>query len=136
MGGVSQIAMRRVEKTVFISYRRVDEPWALAIYKTLKQRGFDVFIDFLGIGSGSFAKEIVENIAARAHFLILLTPNALNRVNQPDDWMRREIECAIDQKRNIVPVMLGGFSFENREVQTCLIGKLALLKDYNCHDCP
>ena len=123
--------MSRVEKTVFISYRRDDEAWALAIYNTLTQHGFDVFIDYLGIGSGSFEREILENIGARAHFLVLLTTSALDRVDEPNDWMRREIECAIDLHRNVIPVMLGKFSFDAPEVRSRLTGKLALLTQYN-----
>ena len=41
--------MARVEKTVFISYRRSDFPWALAIYQHLTHNGFDVFFDYKGI---------------------------------------------------------------------------------------
>ena len=29
--------MARIEKTVFISYRRADEPWALAVFENLTQ---------------------------------------------------------------------------------------------------
>jgi hypothetical protein len=28
----------------------------------------------------------------------------LDRLNEPGDWLRREIEIAIDEKRNIVPL--------------------------------
>jgi hypothetical protein len=35
--------MGRIEKTVFISYRRADEPWGLAIFQHLTQHGYDVF---------------------------------------------------------------------------------------------
>ena len=72
--------MGRIEKTVFISYRRHDEPWALAVFADLTQHGYDVFIDYDGIGSGSFETAILENIKARAHFLVLLTPTALGSV--------------------------------------------------------
>ena len=71
--------MARIEKTVFISYRRADEPWALAVFENLTQHGYDVFIDFDRIASGNFATVILENIRARAHFLVLLTPTALER---------------------------------------------------------
>ncbi len=46
--------MGRVEKTVFISYRRSNAPWALAIFQNLTQHGYDVFFDYLGIASGDF----------------------------------------------------------------------------------
>ena len=47
--------MGRIEKTVFVSYRRTDELWGLAIFQDLTQHGYDVFIDYDGIASGNFA---------------------------------------------------------------------------------
>ena len=44
--------MGRVEKTVFISYRRRNVAWALAVYQHLTQHGYDVFFDYTGIPSG------------------------------------------------------------------------------------
>jgi len=35
--------MGRIEKTVFISYRRSNVPWALAIYQNLTMHGYDLF---------------------------------------------------------------------------------------------
>jgi hypothetical protein len=101
--------MARIEKTVFISYRRTDEPWALAVFGDLTQHGYDVFVDYDGLASGNFETAILENIKARAHFLVLLTPTALERCGDPKDWMRREIEAALDSQRNIVPLMLESF---------------------------
>src|ERR1700722_18463957 len=103
--------MKRVEKTVFLSYRRTNVPWALAIFQNLTQHGYDVFFDYSGIASGDFERVILENIKSRAHFLVLLTPSALERCGDPGDWLRREIETALDSKRNIVPVFLEDFSF-------------------------
>jgi tetratricopeptide (TPR) repeat protein len=123
--------MARIEKTVFISYRRADEPWGLAIFQDLTQHGYDVFIDYDGIASGNFEAVILENIRARAHFLVLLTPTALERCGDPKDWMRREIEAALDSQRNIVPVMLAGFDFGTPATASQLTGKLAALKEYN-----
>jgi hypothetical protein len=71
--------MGRIEKTVFISYRRTNVPWALAIYQDLTSHGYDVFFDYAGIASGDFERVILENISGRAHFLVLLTPSALER---------------------------------------------------------
>jgi hypothetical protein len=69
--------MERIEKTVFISYRRTNIPWALAIFQNLHQQGYDVFVDYSGIASGNFEGVILDNITSRAHFLTLLTPSAL-----------------------------------------------------------
>ena len=123
--------MKRIEKTVFISYRRTNAPWALAIFQSLTQHGYDVFFDYNGIPSGDFERVSLENITARAHFLVLLTPSALERCGEPADWLRREIETALDSKRNIVPLMLEGFDFGTPLIANQLTGKLAVLKHYN-----
>jgi tetratricopeptide (TPR) repeat protein len=123
--------MARVEKTVFISYRRTNAPWALAIFQDLTQHGYDVFFDYQGIASGDFESVILGNIGARAHFLVVLAPSALERCGEPGDWLRREIEEAIEYRRNIVPLMLEGFDFGSPVIASQLTGKLAELKRYN-----
>ena len=125
-------SMNRVEKTVFISYRRATGSiWALAIAQNLTQHGYDVFFDFQGISSGDFEQVILQNIRARAHFLVLLTPSALERVDDPNDWLRREIIAAMEERRNIVPIMLEGFDFATPAIGNRLVGPLAKLKAYN-----
>ena len=128
--------MGRIEKTVFISYRRTDDPWALDIFQNLTHHGYDVFYDYTGIASGDFESAILENIRARAHFLVLLTPSALERCSDPDDWLRREIEAALDSRRNIVPLTLDGFDFGTPAIASGLTGKLVVLKKYNALNIP
>jgi tetratricopeptide (TPR) repeat protein len=123
--------MERIEKTVFLSYRRTNIPWALAIFQNLTHNGYDVFFDYLGIASGDFERIILANITSRAHFLVLLTPSALERCDDPVDWLRREIETALANQRNIVPLMLEGFDFGTPKIASQLTGKLAALKHYN-----
>ncbi|HEY1849624.1 MAG TPA: toll/interleukin-1 receptor domain-containing protein [Candidatus Binataceae bacterium] len=123
--------MERIEKTVFLSYRRTNIPWALAIFQNLEQHGYDVFFDYDGIASGDFESVILGNITARAHFLVLLTPSALERCDEPADWLRREIETALANQRNIVPLMLEGFDFGTPRIASQLTDKLAALKHYN-----
>jgi len=123
--------MERIEKTVFLSYRRTNVSWALLISRDLTQHGYDVFFDYTGIGSGDFERVIVENITARAHFLVLLTPTALERCDDPADLLRREIETALANQRNIVPLMLEGFDFGTPKIAGQLTGTLAALKRYN-----
>jgi tetratricopeptide (TPR) repeat protein len=123
--------MERIERTVFLSYRRTNIPWALAIFQNLTQHGYDVFFDYNGIASGDFERVILGNITARAHFLVLLTPSALERCDDPADWLRREIEAALANQRNIVPLMLEGFDFGTPRIASQLTGTLAALKRYN-----
>jgi len=123
--------MERIEKAVFLSYRRTNIPWALAIFQNLTQHGYDVFFDYNGIAGGDFERIILGNITARAHFLVLLTPSALERCDDPADWLRREIESALANQRNIVPLMLEGFDFGTPKIGGQLTGRLAALKHYN-----
>ena len=123
--------MTRIEKTIFISYRRTNAFIALAIAKDLTQHGFDVFIDYQGIGPENFEQIILENIRARAHFLVILTPSALERCDTRGDWLRREMEEALETKRNVVPLLLEGFDFGAPTIAQKLTGKLSLVPRYN-----
>ena len=123
--------MERVEKTIFLSYRRTNAFGALAVFQNLNHHGYDVFFDFNGLASGDFDRVITENIKARAHFLVLLTPSALERCHDPGDWLRREIETALANRRNIIPLLLEGFDFSAPAIAGQLTGSLAPLKHYN-----
>jgi tetratricopeptide (TPR) repeat protein len=121
----------RIEKTVFISYRRANSFMARAVYQSLTSKGYDVFFDYEGTNSGDFEQIILGNLRARAHFLVILTPSALERCSEPGDWLRREIETAIDEKRNIVPLFFEGFSFASPSISKYLTGQMAKLQSYN-----
>lgn len=121
----------RIEKTVFISYRRKNLPWALFVYQNLTMHGYDVFFDYQSIDSGNFESVILDNIRARAHFIVILTPSALDNCHKQGDWLRREIETAIEAKRNIIPIMVENFDFSSQGTKNALTGKLALLSTYN-----
>jgi hypothetical protein len=93
-------------KTVFISYRRdaVGKLFARMIKEALTQRGYDAFLDVDSIDAGKWAAQILTQVPNRAHFLLLLTPGALDRCAQEYDWVRKEFLSAVTSGRNIVPV--------------------------------
>ncbi|MFW5691322.1 MAG: TIR domain-containing protein [Chloroflexota bacterium] len=126
--------MSRVEKTVFISYRRTNIYHARAIHNWLTSNGCDAFLDYENIDNGAFERIILREIDARAHFLLVLTPSALERCANPDDWLRREIERAMDLKRNIVPLLMDNFTFS--DAADYLTGKLRTLPEYNGIEVP
>ncbi len=102
---------------VFISYRRsTSKHLARSIFMALQQRGHDVFLDVNGIDSGAFDRIIINQIAARPHFLLLLSSGALERCVNAGDWLRREIEEAFRLQRNIIPIFDEGFNL-NTEIQ-------------------
>ncbi|NJO83565.1 MAG: TIR domain-containing protein [Blastochloris sp.] len=120
----------QIHKTVFISYRRTNSFTARAVFQNLTTHGYDVFLDTETLDSGAFDQSILRQIAARAHFVLVLTPSALERCVNEGDWLRREIEEAMRLKRNIVPLMFEDFDF--RAADKYLVGEwLPLLKSYN-----
>jgi len=131
-----EVMTARIEKTVFISYRRTNFWTALAVFQNLYANGYDVFFDYKSIPSGDFEQVITENVKSRAHFIVILSPSALERCNEPGDWLRREIETAIENKRNIIPLMMEGFKFGSSTTVKALTGKLAELKKYNAMGIP
>jgi TIR domain len=122
--------MSGTDKSVFISYRRkLGAGWARAIFADLRARGYDVFMDVESIDSGTFETVILNQIEARAHFLLILTPGTLDRCREPNDWLTREIDHAIKLQRNIVPLTFEKFSFS--EQAKSLPSLLAGLPKYN-----
>lgn len=122
-------------KTVFISYRRsVSAFIARAVFMDLRQHGYDVFMDVESIDAGAFERIILNQIAARAHFVVILSPGSLERCIEPGDWLRREIEAAIELQRNIVPVLANGFTFVGKDAY--LTGDLRQLAGYNALNMP
>lgn len=133
--------MTSENKTVFISYRRnVSAFIARAIFQDLRYNGYDVFMDVMSIDSGAFDTAILNQIAARAHFIVILTPGAVERCikedgsENQDDWFRREIEHALQLQRNVIPLLVNNFSFQNSELY--LTGKLATLARFNAVNIP
>ncbi len=119
------------QKTVFISYRRTNFYTALAVYQDLTAHGYDCFFDYESIESGSWEAVIFENIRYRAHFVVILSPSALERLGEKNSVMRREVELAIDEKRNIIPLMMESFDFGSPSTKEALTGKLETLSSYN-----
>lgn len=123
------------EKTVFISYRRDSSRYvARIVFQDLREHDYDVFRDIERIDSGKFSQIILNEIAARTHFILILSHGTLERCAQPDDWVRREIEEAIKLDRNIVPMFFDGFTFQ--DATPFLTGSLAKLADYNALTIP
>lgn len=122
--------MPQEHNTVFISYRRsVASFIARAVFQDLRDNGYDVFMDVESIDNGQFDTIILNQIEARAHFVLVLTPGTVERCVEQNDWLRREIEFAMDKQRNIVPLLVSGFSFAGTDKY--LTGKLSGLSRFN-----
>lgn len=97
---------------IFISYRR-DGGYAMArlLYECFHNVGLSVFLDLEELRSGQFNTKLYEAIDGCENFILVLPPNSLDRCEDENDWLRLEIEHAIKLNKNIIPVMMIGFSF-------------------------
>ncbi len=97
---------------IFISYRRDGgDVTAKLICESLKNSGYTVFYDYDAIKGGRFDSRIYDAIDQCDDFISVLTPNALTRCKNEDDWVRNEIRYALEKGKNIIPVMVKDFEF-------------------------
>ena len=111
---------------IFISYRRDGgDSFAMILKNELKDRGLRVFHDIESLRSGNFNKQLYKEIEESRKVVLVLPPNALDRcINDPNDWVRLEIEHAIRCGKDIIPIMMRGFVFpENLPAPLDLIAK-------------
>ena len=101
-----------MSEQIFISYRREGgDIYAKAICDALKVRGFTVFYDFDSLQGGFFDERIIRAIEECTDFVLILPQGALDRCHNEDDWVHLEIKHALKCGKNIIPVMLPGFTF-------------------------
>lgn len=96
---------------IFISYRRTAYDTANLIAEKLRHAGYNVFFDVDTLTAGKFNEQLLEVIGNCKDFIVVLPENALDRCQQADDWIRREVVCALEHHKNIIPVMLDGFTW-------------------------
>ena len=97
---------------IFISYRRDGGEYTAKILRDkLEDLGYTVFFDVESLRSGNFNKELYSVIENCRDFLLILSPNALDRCKDENDWVRCEIEKALQCEKNVVPVLLRGFTY-------------------------
>ncbi len=109
MSGVQNPEARR---DVFISYRRNGgSDFAKILDDRLERATYSVFFDVEHLRSGKFNEKLYFFIENSQDFLLVLPRNALKRCNNPEDWLRKEIECALQNGIPIIPIMLRGFKW-------------------------
>lgn len=71
---------------VFVSYRRSNGSQLASLLKVhLQLRGFSVFIDVERLEAGKFDNNLLQSIKQAKHFLLVLTPRALERCLEDHD---------------------------------------------------
>ena len=124
----------RIEKSVFISYRRTNLPWALFVYQNLTITATMFSLTTKASIVGIFESLILDRSQPEPIFIVILTPSTLDNCNEPDDWLRREIETAIRWKSKYYPPHGWKFYFGGSLVKKALTGKSLRLA--RLMDCP
>ena len=108
------------ERRIFISYRRDDTaPYAGWLHELLAQRfgKSNVFKDVSTVRPGmDFTKAVMEAVASSSVLIVLIGPGweaaaddqGRRRLEDPEDWVRVEIEAALDKNLLIIPVLVRG----------------------------
>jgi len=97
---------------VFLSYRRDGgDMAALALHSMLTAKGFRVFLDVDNLRGGRFNEKLLEVIANCTDFVLVCSPGCFDRCKNEEDWVRQEIDCALERGKNIIPVMLRNFDW-------------------------
>jgi len=104
-----------MSEQIFVSYRRDGgDVTAGLICARLKNLNYTVFYDYDSLHGGVFDERIYVAIENCTDFVLVLPPHALDRCENDDDWVRKEIRHALKHKKNIIPVMLPGFDFPEK----------------------
>lgn len=100
--------MEAKDTDIFISYRRVDgRDVARTIQLALGKAGFEnVFFDYTSMREGMFNEQITTAINNCKDFILVLSVQSMLRCANPDDWVAKEIQMAIDAGCKIIPVQV------------------------------
>jgi formylglycine-generating enzyme required for sulfatase activity len=124
------------QRSIFISYRRSDsKDFTRSLYDHLaKYFGHrTVFRDLDSIPAGCTFKEYIESELANCHILIaVIGPTWLDirdrdgcrRIDDPKDWVRLEIEYALERQIPVIPLLLNETKLPS---EYSLPGKLKVL---------
>ena len=97
---------------VFISYRRDGgADLARLVYEKLRGKGLSVFFDMEELRAGVFDEKLYDAIEASRNVAVILPAGALDRCSDDGDWLRLEIEYALESGKNLVPVMMPAFQW-------------------------
>jgi len=98
------MGMKLKKYDVFISYRRDNGgQYARLLQKMLEGKGYHVFLDYDEV-LGPFRPEIENAIRNSKIFLIVLTTDSMMRCINENDWVRHEVEVAMQANKKIIPV--------------------------------
>src|SRR5690349_7728382 len=104
---------------IFVNYRRGDDPgFTHALYQRLEDEfsADNLFMDVEGhIRAGDdFVEVLGEQVALADVLLVVIGPRwadlMAKRGGNPEDFVAIEIGAALEQKKRVIPVLVGGAS--------------------------
>ena len=101
---------------VFISYRQksgIHQADALESKLKFKLNGCRVFLDRTGIKSGNWKKELDENIRESCNFVVIISKDCFPYTKKGKDYFLDEIDQALRQGKNVIPVYYDGMSYDD-----------------------
>ncbi|MGH8563978.1 MAG: toll/interleukin-1 receptor domain-containing protein [Gammaproteobacteria bacterium] len=123
---------------IFVSYRRSDSAGATGrLTDRLRQRFGEgqVFRDLDGIEAGAdFARAILDAIRASSVLLLIIGrswtdsrhPDGRRRLDDSEDYVRREIEAALEAQIPVIPVLVEGAAMPSARELCPALAALAL----------
>ncbi len=134
------------EPYVFISYRRVDSAAAARWLYSAIQRTFGptrVFMDTEAIRVSAEWPEAIENALRQAtHLIAVIGPHWLRvtdeygrrRIDRDDDWVRTEINHALNEGKRILPIVLAKDGMPRAEALPPDLQKLGFVQPFELRD--
>jgi tetratricopeptide (TPR) repeat protein len=98
---------------VFISYHRSSSGYlALIIQQYLQGKNADVFLDVSSLSAGRFEAIIMNEIRRREHFIVVFSGDSAARLSNAGDWVGREVTLALQEEKNVIPILADGARLE------------------------
>lgn len=101
---------------IFISYKRKSLATANNLYYRLTTRGYSTFFDLDEMKKDNFDVQLLHYIENAKDVFVILEDGSLDACKTEEwnkDWFCKEIAHAIKTKRNIIPILLGGYQMPN-----------------------
>lgn len=105
---------------VFISYRRESGSQLASLLKVyLEVRGLSTFLDVSCLGAGKFDDALLTVISQCSNVVVVLTRDSLKRCmgdSRIEDWLHKELVCALERQVNVVPLCDPNFSWPSEKL--------------------
>lgn len=97
---------------LFVSYRRKSWPFTNLLAADLGQRvNAEIFVDISGVDKTNFERSILRHLDESDAVLLVVSEHTFSeRIQQSEDWVRREVARALEGRKAIVMVLGEGLA--------------------------